>query len=190
LLSISVALVRYSIAATQHRKDKPMKRHYFLIAGLVLAATVHAGPKTEQSSDAAAFARLKTLVGEWEANTQMGKAHLSYELIVGGTALVEKETGEKMPAMLTVYHLDGDRLVLTHYCMAGNQPRMRARAFDVESGKLEFEFLDATNLAAGGGHMHSAKIHFVDTDHLKTEWAFYENGAQKFTESAEYTRVR
>jgi len=168
-----------------------MKRHYLLITGLALAAAaVYAGPKTEGSGDAAAFARLKTLVGEWEANTQMGKAHLSYELIGGRTALVEKETGEKMPAMLTVYHLDGDRLILTHYCMAGNQPRMRARAFDAESGQLEFEFLDATNLQAGGGHMHSAKIRFVDNDHLKTEWAFHENGAQKFTEGAEYTRVR
>ena len=88
-----------------------MKRHYFLIANLVLAATIHAGPKTERSSDAEAFARLKTLVGEWEGDTGMGKAHLSYELIAGGTALVERETAEKMPAMLTVYHLDGDRLV-------------------------------------------------------------------------------
>ena len=168
-----------------------MKRHYLLVTSLVLAAAgIQAGPRTEGSSDAAAFARLKTLVGEWEANTQMGKAHLSYELIAGGTALVEKETGEKMPAMLTVYHLDADRLILTHYCMAGNQPRMRARAFDAESGQLEFEFLDATNLAAGGGHMHSAKISFVDNDHVKTEWAFYEAGTQKFTEGAEYTRVR
>jgi len=167
-----------------------MKRHYLLVASVMLATAVYAGPKTEGSSDAAAFARLKTLVGEWEANTQMGKAHLSYELIAGGTALVEKETGEKMPTMLTVYHLDGDRLILTHYCMAGNQPRMRARTFDAASGQLEFEFLDATNLAPGGGHMHSAKIQFVDNDHVKTEWAFYEAGAQKFTEGAEYTRVR
>ena len=168
-----------------------MKRHYFLVTSLVLAAAaVYAGPKAEGSSDAAAFARLKTLVGEWEANTQMGKAHLSYELIAGGTALVEKETGEKMPAMMTVYHLDGDRLMLTHYCMAGNQPRMRARAFDAASGRLEFEFLDGTNLTTAEGHMHNAKIQFGDADHVKTEWAFYENGAQKFTEGAEYTRVR
>jgi len=168
-----------------------MKRHYLLVTAVVLAAVAaYAGPKAEGSSDAAAFARLKTLVGEWDANTQMGKAHLSYELIAGGTALVEKETGEKMPAMMTVYHLDGDRLMLTHYCMAGNQPRMRAKAFDAAAGKLEFEFLDGTNLTAAEGHMHNARIQFVDNDHVKTEWAFFENGAQKFTEGAEYTRVR
>ena len=35
------------------------------------------------------LARLKTLVGEWEANTAMGRVHVSYELIAGGTSLVE-----------------------------------------------------------------------------------------------------
>ena len=168
-----------------------MKRQYLVMANLALAAAMmQAGPKTEGSTDAAAFARLKTLVGEWEGQTRMGKGHLSYELIAGGTALVEKETAENMPAMLTVYHLDGDRLMLTHYCMAGNQPRMRARAFDAAAGQLELDFVDGTNLPAGAGHMHSAKLRFVDQDHLATEWTFYENGAQKFTEAFQYTRVR
>ena len=169
-----------------------MKRQYLLIANLLLAAVAAhaASSKSERNSDAAAFARLKTLAGEWEADTQMGKVHLSYEVIAGGTALVEKETGEKMPAMLTVYHLDGDRLLLTHYCMAGNQPRMQVRAFNPESGELEFQFLDATNLAAGGGHMHSAKFRLVDSNHLATEWEFYENGQRKFVETAQYSRVR
>jgi hypothetical protein len=168
-----------------------MKRHYLLVASLALAASaIHAGPKTERFNDAAAFDRLKTLVGEWEGDTRMGRAHLSYELIAGGTTLVEKETGESMPAMMTVYHLDGDRLILTHYCMAGNQPRMQARSYDAESGVVEFQFLDATNLPAGAGHMHNARFRFVNNSHFATEWAFYENGAQKFTEKAEYTRVR
>jgi hypothetical protein len=169
-----------------------MKRQHFLVASLVLAAAaIHAeSPRSNPSQDAAAFARLKTLAGEWEADTRMGKAHLSYEVIAGGTALVEKETAEQMPAMLTVYHLDGDRLLLTHYCMAGNQPRMRAKTYNAESGELEFQFLDATNLPAGGGHMHDATFHFVDNDHLATAWEFYENGAPKMKESAQYTRIR
>ena len=168
-----------------------MKRHYIILTILGLAAvTGNAGPKVERSSDAAAFSRLKTLVGEWEGDTRMGKAHLSYEVIAGGTALVEKETGEKMPAMLTVYYLDGDKLMLTHYCMAGNQPRMQARSFNPETGELQFDFVDATNLRAGGGHMHSAKLHLVDNNHLGAEWSFYENGAPKFAEAFEYTRVK
>jgi len=170
-----------------------MKRHYLLMASLAVAAVAlqAAGPKSEPNSDAAAFARLKTLAGEWEANTAMGKVHLSYEVIAGGTALVEHESGEKMPAMLTVYHLDGDRLLLTHYCMAGNQPRMQARAFNAETGELEFQFLDATNLSGpGAGHMHNARFRFIDNDHLASQWDFYENGQKKMTEGFQATCIR
>jgi hypothetical protein len=170
-----------------------MKRRLFLVASLLAAAAAiqAAGPRSDRSNDAAAFARLKTLEGEWEADTAMGKAHLSYEVIAGGTALVEKETGEKMPAMLTVYHLDGDRLLLTHYCMAGNQPRMQAKAFNPESGELEFQFLDATNFASpAAGHMHNVKFRFVDHNRLAAAWEFYENGERKMTEASQYTRIR
>jgi hypothetical protein len=169
-----------------------MKRHLLVIATVVLtAAAVHAaGPKSEASAGPAAYARLKTLVGEWEADTDMGKVHVSYELIAGGTSLVEKESGEKMPAMLTVYYLDGDRLLLTHYCMAGNQPRMQARAFNPETGEVEFQFLDATNLTPGAGHMHNAKIRVADANHYNDTWEFYENGQRKTAETAQYTRVK
>jgi len=169
-----------------------MKRHLVAIATVLLAgiAAHAAGPKSEDAPGPAAYARLKTLVGEWEATTSMGKAHVSYELIAGGTSLVERESGEKMPVMETVYYLDGDRLLLTHYCMAGNQPRMQARSFNPETGEVAFEFLDATNLAPGGGHMHNAKIRATDHDHLNTEWEFYENGQRKMAETAQYTRVK
>jgi hypothetical protein len=169
-----------------------MKRHLLVIATVVLGAIAShaASPKSETAAGPAAYARLKTLVGEWEADTQMGKVHVSYELIAGGTSLVERESGDKMPVMETVYYLDGDRLLLTHYCMAGNQPRMQARAFNPETGEVDFEFLDATNLKPGDGHMHNAKIRVADNDHLSSEWEFYENGQRKMAETAQYTRIK
>ena len=171
-----------------------MKTHLLVITNLLLAsAAINAGDnKLDSTIDSkAAFARLKSLVGEWQADSSMGKVQLTYELIAGGTSLVEHETGEKMPAMLTVYHMDGDRLMLEHYCMAGNQPRMEARSFDPKSGELRFQFLDATNLAdQNAGHMHNATIRFVDSQHLTADWEFYEGGKRKATESSQYTRVR
>lgn len=164
-----------------------------LITGLAVLGTLEgADPKPDTRADAvAAFARLKTLVGEWEANTPDGKVRLAYELTGGGSALVERQTEEKMPSMMTVYHLDGDRLILTHYCMAGNQPRMQARGINPETGEIQFQFLDVTNLARpGAGHMHNAKLRVVDNSHLDSEWQFYENRAPKMTETAHYTRVR
>ena len=170
-----------------------MKRHLLVMASAVLtaAAIYAAGPKTETTSPGpAAYARLKTLVGDWEADTAMGKVHVSYELIAGGSSLLEKESGEKMPAMVTVYYLDGDRLLLTHYCMAGNQPRMQARTFNPETGEVDFEFLDATNLTPGGGHMHNAKIFLSGNDHYSDAWEFYVNGQPTKAETSQYTRVK
>ena len=94
-----------------------MTKNLLFTTGLLLVWLVAraAGPNPEDQVDAkAAYARLGTLAGEWEADTSMGKVHVRYELIAGGSALVERETMEHMPAMETVYHLDGNRLQLTH----------------------------------------------------------------------------
>ena len=165
-----------------------MKTNIFLIANLLLGSV---GIQAAEIDSKAAFARLKTLVGEWQADTKMGKATLTYELIAGGTSLVERESAERMPAMMTVYHLDGNRLVMTHYCMAGNQPRMQARSFDAKSGELRFVFLDATNLTSpDSGHMRNVTFRIAGPDKLSTDWEFFEGGKPKNTESFAYTRVR
>ena len=54
-----------------------MKRHLILMASLVLASmtATAAGPKAEPMSAAEAFSRLKTLAGDWEGDSQMGKVH-------------------------------------------------------------------------------------------------------------------
>jgi len=179
----------------QNRKgDNTMKKLLFSAAALLVSLIPFAASsKPEAGVDTkAAFARLRSLVGEWQADTSMGKSHLTYELTGGGTALVERETiADHMHAMETVYYPDGDRLLLTHYCIAGNQPRMQARTFNAETGELKFEFLDATNLASpAAGHMHNATFRFVDASHLVQEWQFFENGKLKQTENFQYTRVR
>jgi hypothetical protein len=179
---------------TQKPKENPMKTQFFLITALIAASAAlqPADLKPSQSTDAgAAFARLKTLVGQWEATTSSGKVHLSYELVSGDTALLERESSDSMPSMITVYYVDGGRLLLTHYCMVGNQPRMQAKAFNPDNGEIDFQFLDATNLASpAAGHMHNAKIRIVDNNHLVSDWQFYDNGKPKLNETAQYTRVQ
>jgi hypothetical protein len=176
-----------------------MKTRFFLLAALIAAsAALQAADSKSNPSSAnpssgadAAFARLKTLVGEWEATNSSGKLHLTYELVSGDTALLERESSDSMPSMVTLYTVDAGRLLLTHYCMLGNQPRMQAKALNPDTGELDFQFLDATNLASpAAGHMHHAKLRIVDNSHLVSEWQFYENGQPKFSESAQYTRVR
>lgn len=171
-----------------------MKLHPILIANVLVASAAIAGPAAapdKASGAQAAFARLKTLAGTWEANTNVGKVTVTYEVVSGGTALLERDSGEKMPTMLTAYHLDGDRLLLTHYCMMGNQPRLQARQYEANAGEIVFDFLDATNMpSTKAGHMHAAKFRFLDHDQYTSEWDFYENGTKKFAETATFSRVK
>lgn len=140
----------------------------------------------------AAFERLKSLVGQWDADTTMGKFHLTYELVSGGHILLEHLNGEsKHENMVTAYYLEGDKLVLTHYCELGNIPHMIAHKIDLDSGELDFDFADAANLESDQGqHMHSAAIRLVDADHFTSAWTLFENAKPKFTVTAQYARVR
>ena len=163
-----------------------------LLVTLVTVAVIPLAASSGPAIDAAAaFARLKSLAGTWEATSkEMGKVTVTYEVVANGSAILEKESGEKMPAMVTLYHLDGPRLLLTHYCMAGNQPRMEAKSFDPRTGELVFDFVGATNLTnPAAGHMHAVKYRFIDATKFTSEWQFYENGQPKFAETATYSRV-
>ncbi len=141
-----------------------------------------------------AFARLKSLTGEWQTTNDKGTSTLVFTVTGGGTAVVEHFTNPALPDngdMTTVYSLNGGQLELTHYCMARNQPHMRASSYDPRSGELQFDFVDAGNLAsAADGHMHTAHFRFIDDQHFASAWQFYQDGKPKMNESFEFTRVK
>jgi len=79
--------------------------------------------------------------------------------------------------MVTVYHPDGDSIMMTHYCAAGNQPRMRAQGS--QGNTIAFQFVDAANLkGATDGHMQRLVIKFVDKDHVTEEWTWKADGKE------------
>jgi hypothetical protein len=161
-----------------------------LSATAVLAAEV---PKTTSSENAtAAFERLKSLVGNWEGETPMGKVRERYELASDGHVLLEHTAVEGLHEdMITTYYVDGDKLLLTHYCSLGNQPQMQAKNGDLATGSIAFGFIGAGNLASGQDrHMHSADFKLVDNDHYASNWTLFENGKPSTKVSAQYTRVK
>jgi hypothetical protein len=141
------------------------------------------------------FERLKKLVGEWEVvnpkdEASKGKVALQYRLTAGGSAVIETIFPGSDMEMVSVYHRDGDQLVLTHYCCAGNQPRMRAKIGD-NKDELIFEFTGGSNLdPAKDGHIHNGRIRFVDADHLQSEWEFYADGKAAHKHSFDLVRKK
>jgi hypothetical protein len=155
-------------------------------AALVLTAVAAlAGPDPKQHTHAAkpapaVFEKVKALAGEWiaaEDNAMAKKGDLvaRYSVTASGTAVVETIFPGSPHEMVTVYHADGDDVVLTHFCMSGNQPRMRAKA--AKGTRLDFAFDGGTNLdPKRDRHMHEASLELVGADEIRNEWTEHEGG--------------
>ena len=171
-----------------------------IVAALVVSLLCLAGMAfAEKPADPAganlAFEKLKTLVGRWEGATPAGKIALEYELVSGGTVLLEREympqyQGEHQ--MVTVYNLDNGHLVLTHYCHEGNQPHMQALQFKANSNEIRFEFTGAGNLTGDAAHnvMHEVVLKLNAPDELATEWTLYSDGKRQAPMSLLYHRIK
>lgn len=144
---------------------------------LSAAAALHAAEAPETRTNTG-FEKLKLLAGSWHGTTADGKSIASaFELTAGGTAIVERLTVGDEPPMVTLYYCDGSKVMLTHYCSLGNQPRMRAMPMVTDSQRMRFEFVDITNLASKGApHMHDLTLVFGDADHLTEEWTRHDKG--------------
>jgi hypothetical protein len=79
--------------------------------------------------------------------------------------------------MISMYYLDGGKLVAKHYCSMGNQPEMALDEEGSTSGELRFDFTGGTNLDAGkDAHIHGGRIGLKGPDRLENEWNFFEGG--------------
>ncbi len=160
--------------------------HCIAIALLASAVSLAGG----EVDAATAFERLKSLAGNWEGRSPMGLTKSTFKVIANGTAIQQEDEMPGHDIMMTVYHLDGGRLLLTHYCSAGNQPRLVAKRFDAGKNEIDFDFLDATGMSGKqAGHIHAAKFRIPGGDHYWTEWMF--SGAGKETpETIDFARVK
>ena len=79
-------------------------------------------PTMAQTSSAAAFAQLKSLAGEWGAVQDGVRVRETYTVTANGTALLAETRPANESPMITMFTVDGKRLLATHYCSAGNNP--------------------------------------------------------------------
>jgi hypothetical protein len=140
-----------------------------------------------QSNAEKSFDTLKALAGSWEGpvttipkQADMGDNTLtdvSLRVTSRGNALVHEmkaagtaDDPTKYDHPITMLYLDSGRLLLTHYCDAGNRPRMVART-SPDGKKVEFDFLDLS----GGtqyGHMDHAVFTIIDANHHTEDWTY------------------
>lgn len=105
----------------------------------------------------------------------------------GGSVVLEDMFPGTPHEMVNMYHMDGSRLVLTHYCAAGNQPRMRFEKTG-RSGELRFAFDGGTNFdPARDDHMHEVTIRLGDR-RIDADWVSWKAGAK--SDSSRFTLTR
>jgi len=187
-----------------------MKSIRFMLSLVVLMALstvvfAQADAQRPPSESQKAFDKLKTLAGSWEGKVTtlppqpgMGDGALlqvSMRVTSRGNALVHemKEAGTpddptRNDHPVTMFYLDSDRLLLTHYCDAGNRPRMVART-SPDGKTVEFDFLDV----AGGtqyGHMHHAVFTVIDANHHTEDWTYMMPGDKPVQAHFDLTRTK
>jgi hypothetical protein len=139
----------------------------------------------------ATFASLKRLVGNWQATTPKGNTiRVGYRLVSNDSVLVQTYTPPRGKETLTVFHADGARMLATHYCAQGNQPRLALDTTISTDAKLIFRFVDATNLAhASDEHLAQLELWLTD-DNEYTQVETYEHNGKPETTTLRFERAR
>jgi len=169
-------------------KEDPMRLSKSLAPVFILALL--ATTSAAAAPSATAWDRMKSLVGSWKGTAEGKPVAVSYALVSNGTALMETLDGDHDVTMITMYTPDAATVLATHYCAAGNQPRMRAAA-SPDGKSIAFEFVDASNVtAASADVMRRLVVTFVDADHFEQQWTSRAADGKEHTSVFAYTRQK
>ncbi len=163
-----------------------MKSHRFMLSVVLMwlstVAFAQSGAQkpVAQSDAQKSFDKLKILAGSWEGHLttvpQQAEVEGKYALVslrvtsMGNALLHETKIEGRSDDPITMLYLDGNRLLLTHYCDAGNRPRMVAKAAP-EGKTVEFNFLDVVG-STRYGNMHDAVFTEIDVNHHTEVWTW------------------
>jgi hypothetical protein len=186
-------------------KMKHMKSPLLSVVLLSLYTVAFAQSTTQKSDAQKSLTLLKTLAGTWQApvTTDPAQHDMGDGTFTQVWLRVTSRANAIVPELhepgvpddptrydhpVTMLHLDDDRLTLTHYCDAGNRPRMVART-SPDGKTVEFDFL----CVAGGtqyGHRHHAVFTIIDANQHIEEWTYMMPGDKPLHAHLDLTRAQ
>ena len=149
-------------------------------ATLILLPCLHAADNeksaasaeaTQKNQDSTELARMKSLVGKWTGETDMGEGPIQmtveYRILAGGSVLEERCFIGTPNEMVTMYYDQNGKLAMKHYCLFGNRPGMLLKSADAKT--IEFDFDPTCGIdPKTESHMHALKITFDDANTITT----------------------
>ena len=165
-----------------------------ILFGLLISfSAVSEEPKYQSKPAPEVLNYFTELEGEWVGTHINHKGEeeqvtLIYRTVSGGTAVEERIFADTPKEMITVYHgSDEGSVLMTHYCMLGNQPRLRLE--NTHEKMFKFEYLDGVGInRESTGHMGGMILTIVDENTIKQAWDYYEEGEVKNTSEFTFTR--
>jgi hypothetical protein len=137
-----------------------------------------AAPSKATPSDAQKlFDKMKSLAGSWQGTIMGISINVTIRLASSGTAILHEahtDGGKPPNHEITMFYVEGDRLLATHYCDGGNRARFEGKMSSDEKA-TEFNFLDVAGSTRGGlvkrmvftsvdANKHVVEITFVQPD--------------------------
>ena len=139
------------------------------------------------------FEKVKSLEGKWAGTTTEGgkesNVSVTYHLTSGDSAVVETLFPGTDHEMVSVYHDEGGKLAMTHYCMLGNRPNLALSKSSQTEMTLDFAKNNTIN-PKSEDHMHSLRLVFIDNDTLVQNWSGITNGKEKEPTVLKLSRVK
>ena len=171
-------------------------RKIFVLIILFAAAAVafsQATPKiaAPQSDARIAFAALKTLSGSWQGTVMTIPINFTIRGVSSDTAILQEGTTTKGTTPgheITMFYMDGDRLLATHYCDAGNRANFEGK-ISADGKGIEFTFLDVAGSTKGGLVKHM-KITMLDANTHVEEFTFIMPNGKPIELRGEFTRTK
>ncbi len=140
-----------------------------------------------------AFEFLKSMNGTWQ---RAGGGHdygvkspfSTFRVSGAGSSVVETIFPNDPNEMVTVYHMDGNDLLLTHYCALHNAPVMKFQKTNTP-GEIRFVFKGGTNFDPKVDmHVHEGYMKIANDKTIKATFTVYNDGKASEARSATLTR--
>ena len=127
--------------------------HVKLLSALLICLVVVGTSSAQNNADAQkTFDQMKTLAGSWHGTIMNIPIDVTIRLASSGTAILHEATtdgGRPPNHEITMFYVEGDRLLATHYCDGANRARFEGK-LSPDGKASEFNLLDVTGSTKGG----------------------------------------
>ena len=149
----------------------------------------HPTSAAPQSDAQKAFEKLKTLAGTWQGSFMGMSINLTMRVTSSGNAILHEAISSRSDDPITMFYVEGDRLLATHYCDSGNRPRMEGK-MSPDGKKIEFTLVDIAG-TTHKGYMGNIVFNFIDASRHSEAgaWTFPGN-KPPIPIHIEYTRTK